>query len=150
MSNLLPCPFCGGNAGRADGEFGTTIVCDNDACAVSAYVSLGQADDAVSAWNTRAALGDAGWQDISTAPKDREILVCGGTRRDESFDYGGWDPFTDVALAQYDKRKDCWEGEQTEQYELFILYKPTHWQDKPKPYSVTRHGRDTTTDGASK
>lgn len=88
-----------------------------------------------------AALGDADWQNISTAPKDREILVCGGTRRDESLDYGSWDPFTDVALAQYDEFKDCWEGEQTEQYGFFILYKPTHWQDKPKPYAVTRQER---------
>ena len=53
MSDLKACPFCGGKAGRADNEFGTTIVCDNDDCIVSAYSAAGRPEVAVAAWNTR-------------------------------------------------------------------------------------------------
>jgi Lar family restriction alleviation protein len=60
MSELKPCPFCGGNATRADDtrsrEPGVWIGCFSDDCDVAPSVTAWapSVEDAVKAWNRRA------------------------------------------------------------------------------------------------
>jgi len=54
---LLPCPFCGGDAARGRSTDGPFINCMDCLAATNLLVPRGQSvDDAVAAWNTRAAL----------------------------------------------------------------------------------------------
>lgn len=56
MSELLPCPFCGGKAYLGRNPTTVAVVCDNDDCPASAYVAEDTDTAAVAAWNTRAAM----------------------------------------------------------------------------------------------
>ena len=77
MSDLLPCPFCGGKAERIDIEDGdnaggSCVICT--ACNASGNVEFGFKENFMSNWNRRAPV--AGWQPIETAPSNTRILTC--------------------------------------------------------------------------
>jgi hypothetical protein len=132
MSDLLPCPFCGG-AGRVSWSRDREIV--NIRCELWPHECLGAGPNcleepaAIAAWNRRA----PGWHPISTAPRD-------GTRF--------WGNVDDDAIAM------CWhEGfaafvSSWRRMELALGYtcadtglsyrdhspvkhNPTHWQPRP-------------------
>jgi len=70
MSELKPCPFCGGEAKRTDIEEegenfgGSYISCKR--CLASSNLEFGRKENFVRNWNRRA----SGWQPIETAPRD--------------------------------------------------------------------------------
>lgn len=72
MTDLLPCPFCGGSATIIDGKMvkghGCYVECTD--CHVSIFRCPDAPADsrsaAIAAWNTRA----TGWQPIATAPRE--------------------------------------------------------------------------------
>lgn len=109
MTDLKPCPFCGGvnlTEGYDDGIAWISCVCG----AAGPNVHKRQDDDAPT-WNTRA----GGWQAIETAPKNWYVLVA-------------WQD--SVTIAKFDIAYDVWVG-------IFGTIKygdaPTHWQLLPVP-----------------
>lgn len=61
MSELLPCPFCGGEADEYEGEYGNGVYCMQCGAMVGEPIHLGfniaervSYEQAVEAWNTRA------------------------------------------------------------------------------------------------
>jgi hypothetical protein len=78
-----------------------------------------------------AALALSGWRTIDSAPKDREIMVAGGTYYTTADDWCTEYPCTDWHLAYWDY--DCWRGENDEAYDTHYVYKPTHWMEKIAP-----------------
>ena len=63
MSELKPCPFCGGEAyyrSHLDPTVGecSTVRCDNMDCPVFPLVDREAGGDAITAWNTRASEAD--------------------------------------------------------------------------------------------
>lgn len=148
MVELKPCPFCGKspNCGsghhQEDGAVSIWFECP-DGCAVSKEKPT--YDEALTVWNTRAALEGSvavpAWQDISTAPKDREIMICGGVVWYSGSTYPEEHALDDVAFVSFDEMSGRWRGEQGEQYDEFYYHKPTHWQEKPKPFAIPRQER---------
>ena len=59
MSELKPCPFCGGEADISDEGTGTEpfrywVYCPNNACFVEGTAAYATEAEAIEAWNTRA------------------------------------------------------------------------------------------------
>ena len=70
------------------------------------------------------------WQPIEAAPKDREILVCGGTI--ESND--GWSaplPCKSASIAYW--YRNHWRGEDCQAHDEWLVHEPTHWMPLPSP-----------------
>jgi len=98
LVDLLPCPFCGGAARLVNRYGGSMVECQNDQCIVgdpAPFNDFSHRIDAITTWNTRAALTTAEthiretveaerWQPIETAeavaPKDsdngKRVLLC--------------------------------------------------------------------------
>lgn len=85
---LLPCPFCNGEAKRvtlgpddgAENDGGDVIVCTG-VCGCSSHVEFGYKENLVSLWNTRATVAEsAPWADAAITERDasNEALVCTG------------------------------------------------------------------------
>ena len=78
---LLPCPFCGGEAEihpKRDGsKKGLSVECMNGRCDMAPHAdSFPNTTEAIAAWNTRAQQQPVeGWQDISS--KDAYDIVWG-------------------------------------------------------------------------
>lgn len=53
MTNLKPCPFCGGTARIDRTEGGYTVWCTNLDCPVSPHANYTSAKLAAECWNTR-------------------------------------------------------------------------------------------------
>lgn len=68
------------------------------------------------------------WRTIDSAPKDREIMVAGGTYYSTADDWLTEYPCETWHLAYWDG--DGWRGEPDEQYDTFKFYRPTHWMEK--------------------
>lgn len=134
MTDLLPCPFCGGvpvvNKSILAAKWRVTC----QTCgATSAW--LGQVMDCpthpairISAvWNTRA---PSGWQDIATAPKDPKKAMLLYMGRDVAI--GKW------SMESHAKRpRPCWISSKGA-YGLFGISwdrsnQPTHWMPLPEP-----------------
>jgi len=76
------------------------------------------------------------WKPIEEAPKDRPILVCGGTYTWDA-DYSDEVPFKRVALVYYqpsiyDPRK-VWQGDSTGYQDEYYWYFPKYYQEVPEP-----------------
>ena len=58
MSELKPCPFCGGEARTASKDYGDThywrVFCDTPSCAMCMTSVFHSEAEAIEAWNTRA------------------------------------------------------------------------------------------------
>lgn len=54
MTDLLPCPFCGGEAHISVSSDGYGIECANDRCLDMIFDQLPSEAEAIAAWNTRA------------------------------------------------------------------------------------------------
>jgi len=95
-------------------------------------------DDTVLALRELQQLRSQGWRDIATAPRDREIMVCGGTYwcDDDSTFSGDEYPFGGVAFVQW--YYDGWRGDQLEGHDNYRYHKPTHWREKPLPFGGER------------
>lgn len=65
------------------------------------------------------------WKPISTAPKDIQIIVCGGTYSCEysPLEFSG-KPFNAVAIASYSIDHNEWA-------DLEYTYQPTYWMPIP-------------------
>jgi hypothetical protein len=118
MSDLLPCPFCGG-AGRVSWSRDRDIV--NIRCELWPRECLGAGPNcweepaAIAAWNRRA----SGWNPISTAPRDgTEIWAYNGEqvrmRWEDGDPWSGW-LYGDETLNDIDPDPE----------------QPTHWQPLP-------------------
>lgn len=104
MTNLLPCPFCEGEAAPLDENDHTS--CTNIACGSTDYMH-------VDAWNGRV----GAWRPIETAPLDgTSILVALHEWNDPAnkyvFEVVAWDG-------------GCWSSE------AYPIYPPTHWMPIP-------------------
>ncbi len=82
-TELLPCPFCGGEANIIDhhnDDGSVSVGCNNDTCL--GFSGLGwlykTEAEAISAWNTRAELGSGTCRDVSANPLRFECSECGG------------------------------------------------------------------------
>lgn len=74
---LLPCPFCGGEAKREPGSLGVfTIACEDDKCPANPVVS-GVGDKATARWNRRASSpANDGWIAVTERlPDDHEMYL---------------------------------------------------------------------------
>lgn len=86
MADLLPCPFCGGEAEKLTSTDGfTSIGCLNCNPFFGVMVQRGTEAEAIAAWNTRAAYEMEGWFYL---PKPKQRL----------FDYTTGFSFDDVSL----------------------------------------------------
>ncbi len=136
-SELLPCPFCGGspalNSWREDGPPGQEYVFYEVACGyceISPASCKDDEDKAIQQWNTRA----DGWQPIESAPKNRMILVCGGTYDwDESWNSEGVECKHVADVCWVDGIEPGWQGDNTGGHDIYFWYKPKYWMDKPLP-----------------
>ena len=122
MTELKPCPFCGGEARasvepyRPHNEF-DHVSCQECWARIDSQDSL---EDAITAWNTR-----TGWQPIGTAPRDgtRVDLWCidqdGGERLSDCWwgndHWWGYDP-----IGEAETLDD-------------LDWTPTHWRYPPAP-----------------
>lgn len=65
MSDLLPCPFCGGNPEYVDNTYGSHwVTCMKCFCSTSDIHNSGSMESAIKTWNTRV--------DLAYAPKAAE------------------------------------------------------------------------------
>jgi hypothetical protein len=74
------------------------------------------------------------WRPIETAPKDKSVLVAGGTvhyHDDSCFPYEG--PLENVAIAYFRSSYNVWVGDQLEGHDNYIEHRPTHWMPLPEP-----------------
>jgi len=76
MSEILPCPFCGGAAeiidiDDGDNSGGSCIGCSE--CQASGNVEFGRKENFVGNWNRRQSVPV--WQPIETAPKDGSTII---------------------------------------------------------------------------
>ena len=125
MTDLLPCPFCGGEAkvgtheNPALGVMWFLAGCLRP-CDVSPETKIfGTEAEAIAAWNTRAPQ----WQPISTAPKKQYVIVYGMAMDDEvqqKIFQGPW-----VARLAND---GWWE-----MIGNTYVDSPTHWMHLPNP-----------------
>jgi len=65
------------------------------------------------------------WFPISTAPRDKAIMICGGEVRRDDFQYDNKWPWE----ASYHEGWDGfdWRGENSGGHDEYYLFKPTHW-----------------------
>lgn len=77
---------------------------------------------------------EPGWQPIDTAPKDKAILVSGGTYCRNSTPYPFESELKSVLIAYWDDREKCWEvpNTETQDYDADVV-RPTHWMPLPAP-----------------
>lgn len=123
-----PCPFCGGEPMLWQSKEARKlwrVVCKN--CDAGPSSSFGETA-ALDRWNARAALGDAGWQDISTAPKDESSILVADARVKE---------LIQVVFWYHTNTKFPW---QTDDGIGYAEGRFTHWMPLPAP-PVTRHER---------
>jgi hypothetical protein len=75
------------------------------------------------------------WRTIDSAPKDgTRILICGGEYQDASETCPEWRSLGRSELVHWhDGMESGWRGEQTETYDEFYWYRPTHWLPLPNP-----------------
>jgi hypothetical protein len=76
--------------------------------------------------------GVQGWQPISTAPKDREILISGGTYSWDS-GWGSDTAFSGVATVTFVEGR--WQGASDDSHDSWYWYKPAVWQDLPPQFA---------------
>ena len=74
MVDLKNCPFCGSPATRNQLTTGHAVV----TCEACQCHGPRRCDDAIAAWNRRAALPKLDWQPIATAPRSFSIPVDSG------------------------------------------------------------------------
>jgi Lar family restriction alleviation protein len=112
MSELKPCPFCGGDARLDEQEIGVHFVhcpaCDVD----GPWRGQGAKDAIIAAWNSRA----TDWQDISTAPRDGRCVLLS----ESGLSFIGWW----VKLSNGNPGWE-WRGDGR--------LNPTHWMPLPAP-----------------
>lgn len=125
MSELLPCPFCGGEEITIYGNLATGKHASCRSCGLQAPTETGVTNaQAVEYWNTRASPAPSvapsrEWQDIETAPKDgTRIILC-------------WDDSATLpAHVELGKRKGfAWANT----YGHPFQGEPTHWMPLPAP-----------------
>lgn len=89
MSELLPCPFCGGEARLHDNIIGFSIFCANDDCDIIAATGTMETKEvAIEAWNTRA-------ERTCHLIEDGDLLHCsncGGAAAKQSWAYWNFCP----------------------------------------------------------
>lgn len=131
MSDLLPCPFCGGEAkyysrDNNGGGFGQNPT-DHWISCEQCYASMGLFDnrkEAIAAWNRRA----PAWQPIATAPKDgRSVLLWGKVTW---YDESEFDTADCKAVVGYYTDQE-WRSETENPYSDIIW--PEAWQPMPQP-----------------
>ena len=122
------CPYPSGR----DLEPGTgrqvyVVNCTNENCG---WQCLGYgADGARKAWNTRVLASRAGgWRTIESAPRDRLIMIAGGTFSSDNYH----DLPQKCATIAYWYR-DHWRGDDMPAHDDWKMHKPTHWQPLPEP-----------------
>ena len=108
MTELLPCPFCGG---EADLHHDAMIHVECLGCTASAYAFDQSA--AIAAWNRRAPV----WQPIATAPEEGQML--------------GWGERDGVNVVDCDNRLDRNGGVEYFNGDVYCVV--THWQPLPAP-----------------
>lgn len=69
---------------------------------------------------------DCKWRDIESAPRDRLILIAGGTW--EGGDYRDM-PQHCAAIAYW--YQDHWRGNDLPSHDEWMHHEPTHWQPLP-------------------
>lgn len=126
MTELLPCPFCGGEAERfeceeTDNRGGDVIGCKH--CQASTRVFFGRKEGLLEAWNTRAAEGGSRmtekWKPIETAPITGEWLLLYEVKKRSGSVFIG---------RVVDGEWHTWPGTEPGW--------PTHWMPLPHPPQV--------------
>lgn len=79
------------------------------------------------------------WKPIETAPKGREVLVCGGEYLFSDETYPEFRPCKHTAMASYNEMHGEWRGAQLS-HDEYVIHKPTHWQEIPQPFG--QHASD--------
>lgn len=76
------------------------------------------------------------WQPIATAPRDREILICGGFYDCDDI-FHSEQKNEHVTMATYDVSREFtgtpWRGETTGERDNYYWYSPAYWMELPKP-----------------
>lgn len=73
MADLLPCPFCGGEAQLSEG-ISYYVFCPD--CGAEGPWDDDSRDKAINGWNARPLIMGEAWQPIETAPADEHILAA--------------------------------------------------------------------------
>jgi hypothetical protein len=116
---LLPCPFCGAVPDmrfdrRHVGPDVYFVRCGYVSCGI--YPDTGEYDveaRAIAAWNRRAALVEAGWRPIATAPMDGTAIL-------------GWRRKGGMRITQ-------WSGMEWRSIPTGYTLDITHWMPLPEP-----------------
>ena len=131
MSELKPCPFCGGEAEVFSSIFDVwRVVCKNNCRAMEDPTDKAAA---ITAWNTRAPVVPDGMRPIATAPKNMNTWVL--ARHLAKMPDGSFVPSSDsYALVRWDDDLGKWweAGGDTYDKDYFIDWIPNPAAPKPE------------------
>ena len=123
MTELLPCPFCGGEGVLCRPPLGRTYVCcDANFCSGPKNTDT----EAIAAWNRRAPV----WQLISTAPKDGSKVMLHGPVAWLEYMFDDAAPLEEASVFGSFSDGE-WRTETANPYSDIV--RPTHWQPLPAP-----------------
>lgn len=72
------------------------------------------------------------WYPIESAPKDRDIIVCGGAYQYDAETYPSDYPIDEACMARWSS-EEKWFGGYGSEYDGAYWLRPTHWMPKPTP-----------------
>jgi len=70
------------------------------------------------------------WGDFEAAPKDKELLICGGEYEDDDETFPDYRPFNGYALVNW--TRDGWQGENRPSHDNYRWHRGFRWMLPPE------------------